>query len=386
MALSKDLVSQFAKITKDNNKNKSEKTVYGAIVEHNGSKYIRIDGSEILTPIVSAATIEPNERVIAMIKNHTAVVIGNITTPSASSNEVDEFSKFTKNYMLHDAVNGVQIGDKSSGAWVGFRTQIIHSAFNILNSAGNIIASYGEKLIELGKSATDAVIKLCGGKGQIEYTTDDDTSDEYFQISADKLRLKSSSMSSLYSMYSDGTTRWEKSSANVSPTNVHLYASECIDPSMSDMAEGWKLSELSVNSDGVSINTPGNILLNGSLVVDAHGKFRSVVEGSSGMWTYKKWSSGEVELWGTYSVSDMSCSTALGSMYRTSEISPGTFPFVVYFQNVTASYESEGYGAMLWPIKKSTTSELPHYYLVSPTSTTIASGKINFHVRGKWTT
>ena len=129
MALSKDLVSQFAKITKDNNKNKSEKTVYGAIVEHNGSKYIRIDGSEILTPIVSAATIEPNERVIAMIKNHTAVVIGNITTPSASSNEVDEFSKFTKNYMLHDAVNGVQIGDKSSGAWVGFRTQIIHSAF-----------------------------------------------------------------------------------------------------------------------------------------------------------------------------------------------------------------------------------------------------------------
>lgn len=386
MALSKDLVSQFAKITKDNNKNKSEQTVYGAIVEHNGSKYIRIDGSEILTPIVSAATIEPNERVIAMIKNHTAVVIGNITTPSASSNEVDEFSKFTKNYMLHDAVNGVQIGDKSSGAWVGFRTQIIHSAFNILNSAGNIIASYGEKLIELGKSATDAVIKLCGGKGQIEYTTDDDTSDEYLQISADKLRLKSSSMSSLYSMYSDGTTRWEKSSANVSPTNVHLYASECIDPSMSDMAEGWELSELSVNSDGVSINTPGNILLNGSLVVDTHGKFRSVVEGSSGMWTYKKWSSGEVELWGTYSVSDMSCSTALGSMYRTSEISPGTFPFVVYFQNVTASYESEGYGAMLWPIKKSTTSELPHYYLVSPTSTTIANGKINFHVRGKWTT
>ena len=386
MALSKDLLSQFAKITKDNNKNKSEKTVYGAIVEHNGSKYIRIDGSEILTPIVSAATIEPNERVIAMIKNHTAVVIGNITTPSASSNEVDEFSKFTKNYMLHDAVNGVQIGDKSSGAWVGFRTQIIHSAFNILNSAGNIIASYGEKLIELGKSATDAVIKLCGGKGQIEYTTDDDTSDEYLQISADKLRLKSSSMSSLYSMYSDGTTRWEKSSANVSPTNVHLYASECIDPSMSDIAEGWKLSELSVNSGGVSINTPGNILLNGSLVVDTHGKFRSVVEGSSGMWTYKKWSSGEVELWGTYSVSDMSCSTALGSMYRTSEISPGTFPFVVYFQNVTASYESEGYGAMLWPIKKSTTSELPHYYLVSHSSTTIASGKINFHVRGKWTT
>ena len=385
MALSKDLVSQFAKITKDNNKNKSEKTVYGAIVEHNGSKYIRIDGSEILTPIVSAATIEPNERVIAMIKNHTAVVIGNITTPSASSNEVDEFSKFTKNYMLHDAVNGVQIGDKSSGAWVGFRTQIIHSAFNILNSAGNIIASYGEKLIELGKSATDAVIKLCGGKGQIEYTTDDDTSDEYLQISADKLRLKSSSMSSLYSMYSDGISRWEKSATNVSPTNVHLYASECIDPSLVDTLEGWNLSELSVNSSGVSVSTPGNILLDGSLVTDTYGKFRSVVEGSSGIWSYKKWSNGEAELWGTCTISDMDCSAALGSMYRTSEISPGTFPFTVYEPNVTATYESEGYGAMLWAMKNATTSELPHYYLVRPTTDTIVSGEINFYVHGKWT-
>ena len=385
MALSKDLVSQFAKITKDNNKNKSEKTVYGAIVEHNGSKYIRIDGSEILTPIVSAATIEPNERVIAMIKNHTAVVIGNITTPSASSNEVDEFSKFTKNYMLHDAVNGVQIGDKSSGAWVGFRTQIIHSAFNILNSAGNIIASYGEKLIELGKSATDAVIKLCGGKGQIEYTTDDDTSDEYLQISADKLRLKSSSMSSLYSMYSDGISRWEKSATNVSPTNVHLYASECIDPSLVDTLEGWNLSELSVNSSGVSVSTPGNILLDGSLVIDTYGKFRSVVEGSSGIWSYKKWSNGEAELWGTCTISDMDCSAALGSMYRTSEISPGTFPFTVYEPNVTATYESEGYGAMLWAMKNATTSELPHYYLVRPTTDTIVSGEINFYVHGKWT-
>ena len=386
MALSNELISQFAKIAKNNDKKtKSEKIVYGTVVELNGSKYVQIDGSELFTPIVSTASVEPNERVTVMIKNHTAIVTGNLSNPSASSSEVDEFTDFTKKYLYHDPINGIQIGDKSSGVWNGFRTQIINSAFNILNSAGSIIASYGEKLIELGKNATDAIIKLCGDKGQIECTTDDNTGDEYLQLTADKLRLKSSSMSSLYSMYSDGISRWEKSATNVSPTNVHLYASECIDPSLVDTLEGWNLSELSVNSSGVSVSTPGNILLDGSLVIDTYGKFRSVVEGSSGIWSYKKWSNGEAELWGTCTISDMDCSAALGSMYRTSEISPGTFPFTVYEPNVTATYESEGYGAMLWAMKNATTSELPHYYLVRPTTAIIVSGEINFYVHGKWT-
>ena len=69
-------------------------------------------------------------------------------------------------------------------------------------------------------------------------------------------------------------------------------------------------------------------------------------------------------------------------------VSPSTvnsFPFTVYEPNVTATYESEGYGAMLWAMKNATTSELPHYYLVRPTTDTIVSGEINFYVHGKWT-
>ena len=88
MALNDVLVSEFAKIIKTDKNAKSEKTVYGTIVEYNGSKYIQLDGSDLLTPADSTAKTEVGDRVTVMIKNHTATVTGNMTSPSASDSDV----------------------------------------------------------------------------------------------------------------------------------------------------------------------------------------------------------------------------------------------------------------------------------------------------------
>lgn len=89
MALSNDLISQFAKITKDDKKKNSEQTVYGTVVDYNGEKYLKIDGSDLLTPISSTTRANNDERVTAMIKNHTVTVTGNLTSPAARSDDVD---------------------------------------------------------------------------------------------------------------------------------------------------------------------------------------------------------------------------------------------------------------------------------------------------------
>lgn len=180
--------------------------------------------------------------------------------PEEVQNGIDDAAKTATNFLGYDSSDGLQIGNKIGGSWSGFRTQITSTAFNILNSAGSALASYGEKLIELGKNATDAVIKLCGGKGRIEYTTDED-SNEFLQVSADKLRLKSSQMSSLYSMYTDESTKWEKSAVNVSTKKVNMYASECIDPTMVEKVEGWNTSEVTLNSGSIEVTTPGNVTI-----------------------------------------------------------------------------------------------------------------------------
>lgn len=102
-----------------------------------------------------------------------------------------------------------------------------------------------------------------------------------------------------------------------------------------------------------------------------------VVEtGTSGIWTYKKWSDGKVELWGKYSISNLACTTALGSWYRTPVIVPTSFPFNLSNIYLTANYESDGYGAMLWATTQCTSTTPSNYYLIRPTSATIASGVI----------
>lgn len=85
MVLSNDLARQFARVTNTKPKTQSESTVYGTAVSYDGAMYVRPDGSDLLMPVESTVSMEPGERVTVLIKNHSAIVTGNITDPSASS-------------------------------------------------------------------------------------------------------------------------------------------------------------------------------------------------------------------------------------------------------------------------------------------------------------
>lgn len=88
MPLPNELVSEFAKITKDTDTTKKETTVYGTIVEYEGETYVRLDGSDLLTPYIATASVKSGDRVAVMIKNHTATIMGNATAPSANKDTV----------------------------------------------------------------------------------------------------------------------------------------------------------------------------------------------------------------------------------------------------------------------------------------------------------
>ena len=89
MALSTDLINQFVKATKDTDKRKSESTIYGTVVVQGNTKYVRPDGSDLLTPASSAVTAKDGERVTILIKDHTATITGNITSPAARIGDVE---------------------------------------------------------------------------------------------------------------------------------------------------------------------------------------------------------------------------------------------------------------------------------------------------------
>lgn len=89
MNLPVDLVSQFAKLSKSETTSKKETTVYGEIVEYNGTNYVRLDGSDLLTPVVTTVDAKAGDRVTVLLKNHTATVTGNITSPAARTETVN---------------------------------------------------------------------------------------------------------------------------------------------------------------------------------------------------------------------------------------------------------------------------------------------------------
>ena len=87
MSLPNELISQFAKLTKNQNE-QSEKTVYGTTVAQGDKLYVNIDGSDTITPVVTTSDVKPGERVTVMIKDHSATIMGNISNPSAGTEEV----------------------------------------------------------------------------------------------------------------------------------------------------------------------------------------------------------------------------------------------------------------------------------------------------------
>lgn len=154
MALSQDLINKFVKLT-DKEEKPKEVTVNGTYKMINGEEYVQIDGSEIWTPVTSTVEAETGERVKVMIKNHTATVTGNISSPSARSksvkdlkDKVDEQGNTIKqldNTIEQQNNSIIQIDNNIKQV-----NNDILQANNAINQQGNIIKQLGNEINQQG--------------------------------------------------------------------------------------------------------------------------------------------------------------------------------------------------------------------------------------------
>lgn len=105
MGISDELTRQFAKETVGKSDRDTGKTVTGTAVKYNGSMYVRIDGSDQITPIISSTVgMKEGDRVTVLIKDHTTTVTGNTTAPSISQDDVNN-----SNQEIVDKITEVEI-------------------------------------------------------------------------------------------------------------------------------------------------------------------------------------------------------------------------------------------------------------------------------------
>ena len=131
MNLSSRLVSQFAKVTNDRS-DKSERILYGTVVERDGNTYVKLDGSDVLTPVYTTVNTLNGERVMVTLKNHTAIITGNITSPAARTDDVQliddntaEAAKKATDYIRrteNEVILGDHTNDTNTDVWLEAKT------------------------------------------------------------------------------------------------------------------------------------------------------------------------------------------------------------------------------------------------------------------------
>ena len=111
-------------------------------------------------------------------------------------------------------------------------------------------------------------------------------------------------------------------------------------------------------------------------------------EGESGIFNFRYWSDGFVELWAKVNVSNLSVSTSLGNMYRSNSPFTDTqykYPYTFYSQPFvyTQFFSSNNASALVWlnPTWNKATQYLPEFYLVRPTTGT-CSGYVYYYICG----
>lgn len=83
MKLDKHVIDMFTELTKPADNVKMEKTCYGTISVVDGTRYVKLDGSDLLIPAASTVKTSNGDRVTVLMRNHSVTVTGNLTAPSS---------------------------------------------------------------------------------------------------------------------------------------------------------------------------------------------------------------------------------------------------------------------------------------------------------------
>lgn len=110
-----------------------------------------------------------------------------------------------------------------------------------------------------------------------------------------------------------------------------------------------------------------------------------VDQGTSGIWTYRKWNSGMAEVWGKYYIS-ANCNAGWGTMVETALIDLPAWPFT-FTAIPVANYSWDGGGGSAFIERVSpTTTTGGQTWLARPGNATIITlgGYIHMYVMGRW--
>ncbi len=164
LELARELAKEFASVTSDRGRNSQRETMtYGVIKKNVDDTYVKLDGTDVLTPISFTMDADAEDRVLVLLKDHSATVIGNVTSP-ASAKTATSYMKLTG--------DGLVVGNLGNGGDpTGTYALIAGDGYFIKTQDGKTLASFTSDKIEFGDGKgifTSDSISLANGALEID--------------------------------------------------------------------------------------------------------------------------------------------------------------------------------------------------------------------------
>lgn len=193
-------------------------------------------------------------------------------------------------------------------------------------------------------------------------------------------------MGGLNGQTSELVIRFSNPTTSANPHNSYFYGGNPSSATAIGCYDGKNNRAVWGYNDVDNIFTIGasTIYLNGTKLADF-----VVEQGTSGIWTYRKWNSGVAECWGIYTMTS-ACTAVWGSLYYSNALAPRiNYPFTFKSRpQETVFCRGDSVSAWAYPegggIGMNTTTQTGQYGFLRPTTMTEAQVRYEYTVVGRW--
>lgn len=136
--LSRNIIKRYVEVVAPEKITSDSETAYGTVVSVGEELHVMIDGSSVSTPVSSNIDLKDGDRVLVLIKNHEAIVIGSPSSPTA---RLEELKKLDGKVTEFETVIADKVG---VGELVAIRASIDDLKASDVDITGKLNANEAE--------------------------------------------------------------------------------------------------------------------------------------------------------------------------------------------------------------------------------------------------
>lgn len=294
MSLDKKVIKDFVAAVNKKEETKTPTILTGTVHREGGTVSVKIDGSESLTPVSTVINVEDGERVTVIIENHKAMITGNLSSPAARGNEVEDLKVIVGDKVSTAELDAItaKVG-KIDGDVANFKEttteKLTAQDANIKKIDGDV-ANFKETITEKLSANEANIKKIDGDVASFKETTTeklkansaaigslDSTFANFKDTTAEKFKANEASIEDLKTgklSAKDADLKY----ANIDFSNIGKTAMEYF-YAQSGLVKDVKIGDATITGELVGVTISGDLLKGNTVVAD-----KLVIKGSDGLY------------------------------------------------------------------------------------------------------